>query len=103
VSQLKGDSRFEVALSPRRAVGVGCCHADEPDRAHLDLHLSWTLAPKTSLPIYGRLAHDMADTATATDARPPKQVVYCDVCTLPPEVGTTSNNSPTILWAFDTL
>lgn len=31
----------------------------------------------------------MADTATASDSRPPKSVVYCGVCTLPPEVGTT--------------
>jgi hypothetical protein len=31
----------------------------------------------------------MADTATASDVRPPKSVVYCGVCSLPPEVGTT--------------
>ncbi|KAK0249957.1 Translation machinery-associated protein 22 [Friedmanniomyces endolithicus] len=43
----------------------------------------------------------MADTATATDARPPKQVVYCDVCTLPPEYceygGTTKKCSDWLL------
>jgi len=31
----------------------------------------------------------MAETANASDARPPKSVVYCGVCSLPPEVGTT--------------
>ncbi|KAK5131918.1 hypothetical protein LTR08_000506 [Meristemomyces frigidus] len=33
----------------------------------------------------------MTDVATQppSDARPPKQVVYCGVCSLPPEVGTT--------------
>ncbi|TKA82772.1 Translation machinery-associated protein 22 [Friedmanniomyces simplex] len=39
----------------------------------------------------------MTDTATATDARPPKHVVYCGVCTLPPEYceygGTTKKCS----------
>ncbi|KAK0247237.1 Translation machinery-associated protein 22 [Friedmanniomyces endolithicus] len=43
----------------------------------------------------------MADTATATDARPPKHVVYCGVCTLPPEYceygGTTKKCSDWLL------
>ncbi|KAK0353922.1 Translation machinery-associated protein 22 [Friedmanniomyces endolithicus] len=43
----------------------------------------------------------MADTAPATDARPPKHVVYCGVCTLPPEYceygGTTKKCSDWLL------
>ncbi|KAK1069316.1 Translation machinery-associated protein 22 [Friedmanniomyces endolithicus] len=43
----------------------------------------------------------MADTATATDARPQKHVVYCGVCTLPPEYceygGTTKKCSDWLL------
>ncbi|KAK0911142.1 Translation machinery-associated protein 22 [Friedmanniomyces endolithicus] len=43
----------------------------------------------------------MADTATATDARPPRHVVYCGVCTLPPEYceygGTTKKCSDWLL------
>jgi len=39
----------------------------------------------------------MADTATASDVRPPKSVVYCGVCSLPPEYcefgGTTKKCS----------
>lgn len=31
----------------------------------------------------------MAETANASDVRPPKSVIYCGICSLPPEVGTT--------------
>jgi density-regulated protein DRP1 len=45
----------------------------------------------------------MADTATSSDVRPAKVVVYCGVCSLPPEVGTTlSSQSTTHSLAYPT-
>ncbi|KAI5371113.1 Putative SUI1 domain, DENR family, SUI1 domain superfamily protein [Septoria linicola] len=49
----------------------------------------------------------MADTASATDLQPPRKVIYCGVCTLPPEYcefgGTTKKCSEWLSTAYPTL
>lgn len=42
----------------------------------------------------------MAETASATDLQPPRNILYCGVCTLPPEVGMASSITVSFTFPF---